>query len=399
MFDPASVRIRGPLLAHAQGFWAELRRQGYAAESAGNQLRLAAHLGRWLQAKGLALADLREDVVAEFLRSRRRRGYTHFFARRAVAPLLNHLRQAGVIPMPTPIVDKSAAGRLTREYAAYLRQERGLVASTLRGYADFAARFVRSERPRLDWDRLTATEVTSFVLRSARESRSIGTSKLMVTHLRSLLRFLHVRGAIVRDLSTCVPAVAGWRLSGVPAALEQTEIDRLLSVFDRSKTGLRDAAVVRLLLRLGLRAGEVAALNLDDVDWRAGELSVHGKGRHQSRLPLPTDVGRVLAAYVRHGRPHASERSLFLRCHAPHTGMRSGAIVHVASAALLRAGVSGGAHLLRHTAATQLLRHGASLPEIAHLLRHRHIDTTAIYAKVDLASLSALAQPWPGGDP
>ncbi len=188
--------------------------------------------------------------------------------------------------MPTPIVDNSAAGRLTREYAAYLRQERGLVASTIRGYADFAARFVRSERPRLDWGRLTATEVTSFVLRSTRESRSIGTSKLTVTHLRSLLRFLHVRGAIDHDLSACVPAVAGWRLAGVPAALEQTEIGRLLSVFDRSKTGLRDAAVVRLLLRLGLRAGEVAALNLDDVDWRAGELSVHGKGRHQSRLPF-----------------------------------------------------------------------------------------------------------------
>ena len=399
MFDPASVRIRGPLRAHVEGFWAELQRQGYAAESAGNLLRVAAHLGRWLQAKGVALADLREDVVAEFLRSRRRRGYTNHFTHRAVAPLLSHLRKAGVIPMPTLAVDNSAAGRLMREYAAYLRQERGLVASTIRGYSDFAARFVRSERPRLDWGRLTAAEVTKFVLRSVRESSSIGTSKLMVTNLRSLLRFLHLRGAIDRDLSACAPAVAGWRLAGIPEALEQSEIGRLLSAFDRSTTGLRDAAVVRLLLRLGLRAGEVAALNLDDVDWRAGELSVHGKGRHQSRLPLPADVGRVLAAYVRHGRPHASERSLFLRCHAPHTGMRSGAIIHVARAALLRAGVSGGAHLLRHTAATQLLRRGASLPEIAHVLRHRHIDTTAIYAKVDLASLGALAQPWPGGAP
>lgn len=399
MFDPASVRIRGPLGAHVEGFWAELQRQGYASESAGNLLRVAAHLGRWLQAKGIALADLREDVVAEFLRSRRRRGYTHHFTHRAVAPLLSHLRKAGVIPMPTLAVDNSATGRLMREYAAYLRQERGLVESTIRGYSDFAARFVRSECPRLDWGRLTASEITNFVLCSARESRSIGTSKLMVTHLRSLLRFLHVRGAIDRDLSSCAPAVAGWRLAGVPAALEQSEIDRLLSVFDRSKTGLRDAAIVRLLLRLGLRAGEMAALDLDDVGWRAGELSVHGKGRHQSRLPLPADVGGALAAYVRHGRPHARTRSLFLRVKAPNTGMRAGAIIHVVQTALKRASLTGSAHLLRHTAATQLLRRGASLPEIAHLLRHRHIDTTAIYAKVDLASLSALAQPWPGGDP
>lgn len=400
MFDSASVTIGGPLRAHVEGFWAELQRQGYAAESAGNLLRLAAHLGRWLQAKGLALADLRDDVVAEFLRSRRRQGYTHHFTHRAVAPLLSHLRKAGAIPMPTLAVDNSTAGRLTREYAAYLRQERGLVASSIRGYTDFAAQFVRSERPRLDWSRLTAAEVTKFVLRSARESNSVGTSKLMVTHLRSLLRFLHVRGAIDRDLSACTPAVAGWRLSDIPKALEQSEIDRLLSVFDRSPTGLRDAAIVRLLLRLGLRAGEVATLDLDDVDWRAGELSVHGKGRHQSRLPLPADVGRALAAYVRHGRPHASERSLFLRSHAPHTPIRPGAVSHLAATALRRAGVgAGGAHLLRHTAATQLLRSGASLPEIAHVLRHRHIDTTAIYAKVDLASLGALAQPWPGGAP
>jgi site-specific recombinase XerD len=222
----------------------------------------------------------------------------------------------------------------------------------------------------------------------------------MVTQLRSLLRFLHVRGAIDRDLSACAPAVAGWRLAGLPKGLEVSQINPLLSSFDGSPVGLRDSAIVRLLLRLGLRAGEVAALTLDDVDWRSGEISVQGKGRHQSRLPLPADVGRVLAAYVRHGRPRAATRSLFLRSRAPYAGMRPSAIVAVARRALRRAGVlAGSAHLLRHTAATQLLRHGASLPEIAHVLRHRRIDTTAIYAKVDLASLGALAQPWPGGAP
>ena len=384
MFDPASVRIRGPLLAHAQGFWAELRRQGYAAESAGNQLRLAAHLGLWLQAKGLTLADLREDVVAEFLRSRRRRGYTHYFARRAVAPLLNHLRQAGVIPMPTPIVDNSAAGRLTREYAAYLRQERGLVASTIRGYADFAARFVRSERPRLDWGRLTATEVTSFVLRSTRESRSIGTSKLTVTHLRSLLRFLHVRGAIDLDLSAACRRRPGG-VSPVSRGARADQVDRLLSVFDwlggrpPRRGGRASTASARAARRRGGRARSrrrrLAGRRVLGARQRADE----------SRLPLPrTWAERLPRTSVTAGPARASGAS---SCGAaPHTGMRPGASstsFRQPSGALAH----GGRAPAPHTAATQLLRRGASLPEIAHVLRHRHIDTTAIYAKVDLASL------------
>jgi hypothetical protein len=159
MFDPVSVRVRGPLRAHVAGFWADLLRQGYAPLSAGNLLRVAAHLGRWLEAQGLALVDLSEDAAAAFLRHRRRRGYTQFFTRRALEPLLSYLRGVGVIPMPTLAVDHSPAGQLIREYGAYLRQERGLVAVTIRAYTDFATRFVRDERPRLDWGRLTATEV------------------------------------------------------------------------------------------------------------------------------------------------------------------------------------------------------------------------------------------------
>ncbi|HEX9381047.1 MAG TPA: tyrosine-type recombinase/integrase [Gaiellaceae bacterium] len=380
-----------------EGFWAELLRQGYAPLSARNLLLVTAHLGRWLEAEGLALCDLTEDHAAAFLRHRCRQGYTQFRTRRALEPLLGHLRAIGVVPTPSPVLDETPVGLLVREYAGYLSRERGLGASSIRAYTDFARRFVLDERPRLDWDRLTAAEITDFVLDRSRRS-SLAGRKLMVTHLRSLLRFLHVRGATAQGLASCVPAVAGWRLAAVPKALEVREIDRLLASFDRSPVGLRDSAIVRLLLRLGLRAGEVAAITLEDVDWRSGEISVQGKGRHQSRLPLPADVGRVLAAYVRHGRPPGSMRSLFLRSRAPCAGMRPGAIIAVARSALRRAGVlAGSAHLLRHTAATQLLRRGASLPEIAHVLRHRHIDTTAIYAKVDLASLGALAQPWPGG--
>jgi site-specific recombinase XerD len=281
-----------------------------------------------------------------------------------------------------------------REYAGYLARERGLGTSSIRAYTVFARRFVVEERPRLDWDRLTAAEITSFILHCSRRS-SLAGRKLTVTYLRSLLRFLHVRGATAQDLASCVPAVAGWRLATLPKALEVSQIDRLLASFDGSPVGLRDSAIVRLLLRLGLRAAEVAALDLDDVDWRSGELAVQGKDRHESRLPLPPDVGRALAAYLRRGRPRASTRSLFLRSRAPYARICPSAVSRLVQTALRRAGVAtGGAHLLRHTVATQLLRRGASLPEIAHVLRHRHIDTTAIHAKVDLDSLGALVRPW-----
>jgi site-specific recombinase XerD len=156
--------------------------------------------------------------------------------------------------------------------------------------------------------------------------------------------------------------------------------------------------MVRLLLRLGLRAGDVAALELDDIDWRAGELSVRGKGKREGRLPLPHDVGREIAAYLRRERPRADTRKLFLRRRAPYRGLSSSTVICAAVRILRRAGISsGGAHVLRHTAATQMLRRGASLAEIAHVLRHRHLDTTAIYAKVDYATLRTLVQPWPRG--
>jgi site-specific recombinase XerD len=166
----------------------------------------------------------------------------------------------------------------------------------------------------------------------------------------------------------------------------------------RSAGRRRDAVIVRLMVRLGLRAGDVAALELDDLDWRAGEIVVRGKGKRESRLPLPHDVGSELAAYLRRGRPRAVTRKVFLRSHAPCRGLTPGGVVTAVGHALRRAGIAqGGAHVLRHTAATEMLRHGASLPEIAQVLRHRHVDTTAIYAKVDFAALGTLAQPWPEG--
>ncbi len=395
MFDPASVTIRGPLGAHAEGFLADLLAQGYAVASAKQLLFLTAHLARWLEAEGLTLRDLTDERADAFFLHRRQEGYTVYRTRRGLEPLLRYLRGLGVIDPPLPQVDDSPLGVLVQEYRTYLRVERGLTDSTLHARTVFAKEFAASERPGLDWHRLTARDVASYVRRRCRHA-SIPACKHTVAKLRSLLRFLYVQGRTPHDLTSVVPAVAGWRLSGLPPALEAGQVRTLLRSFDGSPVGLRDAAVVRLLLRLGLRAAEVAALDLDDVDWRLGQLTVRGKGHCDARLPLPHDVGRTLAAYLQRGRPRASTRSLFVRSHAPHTRIRPGAVSNLAQTALRRAGIAaGGSHLLRHTAATELLRAGASLPEIAHVLRHRHINTTAIYAKVDLASLASLARPWP----
>jgi site-specific recombinase XerD len=399
MFDPGSVRVRGSVQAYVRGFWAELERQGFKPLSILRHLRLLAHLGRWLEAKGLAVRDLTDERAIAFARHRARMGHTALRSGRALEPLLRFLREIGAAPVAVPAADDSPVERFVGEYAAYLARDRGLTATTIHIYAVHVRRFVQEERPRLDWSRLTAAEVGRFLLRSAHR-KGMPTCMQIVSALRSLLRYLHVRGAVAAHLASSVQPVARWRLSGIPKALDASQIDRLVASFDDSSVGLRSAAIVLLLLRLGLRAGEVAALDLDDIGWRTGEIVVRGKGRRESRLPLPRDVGQAIAAYLRRGRPSVSTRGLFVRSRPPFTRLPMAGISHFLQRRLRRIGVArGGAHVLRHTAATQLLRRGSSLPEIAHVLRHRHIDTTAIYAKVDLAGLAELARPWPGSAP
>lgn len=396
MFDPGSVKFRGPLAAHADGFWAELQRQGYAPYSGANLLRVASHFSRWLDDHELGLGGLREEDVERFVAHRRRQGHTQFLLPRALGPLLGYLRGVGVVVRPAPVVE-TPLDRLLREYGEYLARERCLAAGTIRGYSDSARKFGRAQfgTGSLVWNQLTPADIADFVMQQSRRW-SIGYCKHHVTSLRSLLRFLHLRGYLSRDLAGCVPAVAGWRLAWVPRGLEQDQLDRLLERL-RGESH-RDSAIVHLLLRLGLRAGDVAGLELDDIDWRAGEVSVCGKGKRASRLPLPHDVGRDVARYLRRARPRAATRKLFLRSRAPHQGLTSEGVKAAAVGVLRRAGISsGGVHVLRHTAATQMLHHGASLSEIAHVLRHRHVDTTAIYAKVDYATLRALVRPWPRG--
>jgi integrase/recombinase XerD len=311
------------------------------------------------------------------------------------------LRGLGVVPPARPVVAVSVAEVMMERYSSYLLVQRGLARSTVRNYVGVAREFFSWREMTaggLCLERLDGAAVSEFVLQQAARS-CVGSAKCMVTRLRALLRFLHVESEIEHPLADGVPSVAGWRLAGLVKALDARSLVRLLAGCDRrTRVGRRDFAIITLLSRLGLRAGEVAALQLGDVDWRAGELLVRGKGSRKECLPLPADVGEALASWLERGRPRRESAFVFMRLRAPYVGLSSGAVSQLVRRASVRAGLPPtGAHRLRHTAATEMLRAGGSLTEVGQVLRHRGRDVTSIYAKVDRAALSQVVQPWPGG--
>ena len=389
--------VCGPLESYVAGFVEDLAAQGYRRCSAEQHVCFIAHLDRWMLAQHLEAGDLGGAVVDRYLTERRAGGYVNYRSSKAMRPLLDYLAAHGVLA-PEDDAGGPVEGLLER-YRCYLVGERGLTAGTARCYLDAIRPFVASRLrgDQLELAGLTAAEVSGFVLATC-PGRATGTAKLIVTSLRSVLSFLHVEGLIPIPLTAAVPSVAGWRLVGLPQGLEPWQVRRLLASCDRRRArGRRDYAIVVLLSRLGLRAGEVAALELEDVDWRAGQIVVHGKGHRDERLPLPDDVGAAIAGYLRRGRPGTDQpRNVFVRAKAPHRGLTTAGVSGVVYDAAQRAGLGTiHAHRLRHTAATTMLRSGTPLPEVGLVLRHRRALTTALYAKVDRDALRVLARPWP----
>ncbi len=390
--------VRGPLEPHVNGFAEELLRQGYSDSAASQHVCFIAHLDRWMRAEGVGLDGLNGSVIERYLAQRRAAGYVQYRSVKALAPLLSYLAPLGVLPIRQEVPPDPAEELLGR-YRAWLLVERGVTPGTARGYVDCVRPFVatRTSGDALEFTGLTAAEVTAFVLASC-PGRAVGSAKLIVCALRSLLGWLHLAGTVEVSLAAAVPSVAGWRLSGLPKGLKPGQLRRLLAGCDRrTPTGRRDFAILLLLARLGLRAGEVARLGLDDIDWCRGEIVVVGKGNRAERLPLPAEVGAAIAAYLRHGRPAtAAGRSVFVRVHAPHRELTAGGVTMVVFDAAQRAGLPKmHAHRLRHTAATAMLQAGSPLAEVGQVLRHRSALTTAIYAKVDQDALAVLARPWP----
>jgi site-specific recombinase XerD len=403
--DPSTLRLmrEGLLGAYVDAFGQEMIGQGYASASVRYALQLLADLGRWMSRNKITVRQVTAEHLACYLRERTRQHHFRTGDAAILRRLVGLLIEQGIVPQPPP-VEPTPAERLEAEFRRYLEQERRLSPSTVLLYLEFGRRFLAqiTQDGEVRFDRLRAAGVVGFVQREAARLHHAKRAKLMTTALRSFLQYARYRGLIVADLRDSVPTVANWSMASLPNALSADEVQRLLSGCERKTVvGRRNGAILLLLVRLGLRAGEVVGLTLDDIDWAAGTLCIHGVGTREDRLPIPQDVGAALADYLRHVRPVCASRRVFVRMRAPYRGFASSAAISsLVRRALARAGLDPahkGAHLLRHTVATQMLRQGASLAEIGELLRHRSQQTTMIYAKVDLDLLRPLALPWPGG--
>lgn len=401
---PCGRAQRGSFSAFVELFAEQLQAQGYAAESVKKSVRLVTDFATWLDQRGVedrsvAATHVTSYLNERWLQRRRRRGdaFTlHGFARLCVPDGYDEVSRRSAVIAP--------ARRVRQEFERYLLRERGLAAASIRLYGEAVGRFLESlfGDAEVQLGRLTATDIVRFVQAEASRLRHSKRAKVMISALRSFLQYGRYRGDITADLHACVPTVANWSMSAIPRTISPSQVQSLLGRCDRgSATGRRDYAILLLLARLGLRASEVVDLKLEDLDWDEGAVTIRGPAQRCDRLPLPADVGAALVEYLRDGRPVCAARNVFIRSRAPRRALLGpSAVSCVVCRALRRAGIDSpvkGAHLLRHSLATQMLGAGASLGEIAEILRHRNPQTTTIYAKVDLVALHALALPWPGG--
>jgi site-specific recombinase XerD len=389
-------RKPGPLGPWVEGYRAWLLELGYSPASVTRSLIALGHLGRWMSRESVDVDQLDGAAVKAFLAAHvKDRGR---LPTASVVPLLDFLRREDVVA-PEPAGPLTPLDRLTGEYREWLLIKRALAPATVRGCEALARRFLAqriSPQDELGVEQLTGADVTGFLLGECARVRP-ASAGCYANRLRSILRFLGVRGLADPGLADCVPSVARWREAGLPQFPPRPQIERLLGSCDRSRVGgARDFAILTLLARLGLRAVEVSRLQLDDLHWRAGEIEVDGKGHERGSLPLPSHVGEAVVAYLMLRGPSDSRR-VFLTVHAPTRPIEPSGVRTVVRNACRRAGVEHvAAHRLRHALASDLLREGASLIDIGQVLRHKHLESTAIYAKVDLAALRQASRPWPG---
>lgn len=393
------VEVEGPLAPFTAAYRSRLRESGYTPLTIVNELRQVAHMSSWMLATHLTASDLTTARIEQFLRPRRAAKGPRAYSFRGLVVMREVLIEQGMSANSSAPPPKPPHEAMLANFQTYLFAERGLAAGTTGAYVARARRFLEGRSVDSEFAHLTAGDVTRSVQREAARV-SIGSTQYFVAGLRAFLRFCFLEGLVGTDLSAAALAVTGRRRSSLPKGITSADAMALLHASDRRRLdGRRDYAVLLLLVRLGLRAGEIADLALEDIDWRAGEIVVHGKGNRKDRLPLPVDVGEAITGYLRRGRKKTTRRELFLRARAPVGPMGPGGVSSIVRRACRRAGIAPvGAHRLRHSLACDLLAAGAGLPEIGELLRHRGITSTAIYARVDVETLRTLAQPWPGGD-
>ena len=396
-------RLRsGPHGQLVERYAARLVADGLLRHGTWRSFNVVGGLLSWIARRRATLADLDEDLVERYLRHRAGKQTIQPGDRSALKRWLSVLREEGAIA-PAVLPPPTAHNRIFNEFEAYLRTERGLAPKSIVRHLPVIRRFLHEVCPAGEGDlgKISQEEVIRYIERHAQDWSPI-TGKAMCWSLRALLRYLHHQGLNPCALADCVPSMRRRKFASLPTFLPAAQVQRALDGCDlATPMGRRDYAILMMLAKLGLRASEVATLTLDDIDWRTGEMLVRAKGRQRARMPIPPDVGAAVVAYLRNGRPKSSCRQLFIRILAPHVGFASGcAITMIAKTALDRAGITGcahrGAHIFRHSLATELLRSGATLTEIGQLLRHESHDTTRIYAKVDIEALRTLSLPWPG---
>ena len=397
----------GPWSSLLEGFASELYQAGYTRMTARERIRAAEHLLYWTDREGIKISSMTEKSLERFQRhidQCRRPRYSHSYQVTLLIGarlFLKHLRGAGAIT--SPVIDPTDHDPvLFVEFCQWMHNQRGISETTLSQYG----RPIRDLLKRLREDpvRFEARSLREFVLeRSQQNGREA--ARMCTTAIRMFLRFLIAEGKCAPGLDEAIPFLAHWRLSSIPRYMQPEEVERIIETCNlNSSVGKRDRAILLLLARLGLRAGDIVKLSLEDIDWEGAWLSVSGKGRRQARLPLTQEVGDAIVDYMQCGRPQAETDVLFIRSRAPFRPFEASSTISVLVArAMRRAGITrrvrGAAHLLRHSVATAMLRQGASLQDIAATLRHCSIETTQIYAKVDVAALRQIAQPWPEVQP
>ncbi len=389
----------GPLGKFVEGFAAELAGRGYSPRSSEAQLGLTRHLSRWLQERGSTAADLDGKVIDAFVIDRRAL-YVGLRSERALRPLLGYLRQLGVAPPELAVEVSTPTEAVVERFARHLSAERGLAAHTVRSYVSQVRPFLAVHPP----DEAARVTVTARQVAAFMTARAVGqrprSAAVGANAVRALLRWMWREGIVEVALADAVGSFAGSTGSAVPKALTAEDVVRFPTGLSAGGDArMRDASMLALMLRLGLRAGEVASLELDDICWRTGVIVVAGKRGRRDSVPLPVDVGELLVAYLRDGRPGSAHRRVFLGVDAPHQILGAAAVSSVAGRALDRAGISGpgAAHRLRHTAACGVLAGGGGLGEAGQLLRHSSPQATAVYARSDITALAVLARPWPVG--
>jgi integrase/recombinase XerD len=393
------VVMTGPLASFAGAYERELRRRLYTPLTTVNLLRQVARLSLWMQTNGLAVAELNSERVEEFLAFQRAGGrHRSQWSRPGLLCLLDVLRGQEVVALEEPTRAASPAEVVLASFERYLLTERALATGTVRGYVSHARRFLGGWPGGGELVGVTPADVTGAVLRES-VAVSVSATQYFVAGLRSFLRFCFLVGLVPVDLSQAALPVTGRRRSLLPRGITKADARALLVSCDRrTAVGRREYAVIITLVRLGLRAGEVAALRLDDIDWRAGELVVRGKGARVDLLPLPADVGEAIAGYLQRGRPARHRRELFLRVRAPFEPIAVRTVSSTVRRACRRAGIAEvGAHRLRHTVACEMVCAQVPLVQIAQVLRHHSVQSTAVYARVDVEQPRTLAAPWPGG--